>query len=221
MIRIDLHSHSFASPDGGISINEYEKLIKLDKLDYIAVTDHDTIQGALKIKESLDINISERIIIGQEITTSQGEIIGLFLKKRVTPHKSAQDTVREIKQQGGLVYIPHPFETVRKGVTKITLDSIKEFVDIVEVFNGRAVFQNKGPQATTWARLNSKPVCASSDAHGYKGASYCYSIINEKPNVDNLAELLIKPKLVTNHAPLYTLLYPKLNRLRGKLSLRN
>lgn len=221
MIRIDLHSHSFASPDGGIKIEEYDKALKEDKLDYIAITDHDTISGALKIKKMLDNNLANKIIVGQEITTKEGEIIGLYLTDKIKPHQSALETVKEIKKQNGIVYIPHPFETVRKGLTLKTINEIRDYVDIVEIFNGRAIFQNKGPEAIKWTKLNNVSGCASSDAHGFKGLGTCYTIINENLTKYNIINQLQKAKYKTDHPPLYTLLYPKLNRLRGKLGLRN
>ncbi len=212
-----MHSHSDKSPDGGIDLDEYLLLFTKDKLDYIAITDHDSISGAVKAQK----RIGERIIIGQEITTKQGEIIGLFINTKIKPGQDAFAAAKEVKEQGGLVYIPHPFETVRQGISKETLNGISDLVDIVEVFNGRAVFQNKGPEAATWAKLNNKVTCASSDAHGILGIGTCYTTISEPPTAANLVKQLRTAKLTTMHPPLYTLLYPKLNRLRGKLKLKN
>ena len=213
MISIDLHTHSVGSPDGSITVDDYRRMLSENTLQYIAITDHDTIEAACAIQSRLGQNI----IIGEEITTTEGEIIGLFLKERITPQQTALATAKAIKAQGGLVYIPHPFETVRKGITRTALDTISQLVDIVEVNNGRAVFQNKGPQAATWAKLNNKAVCASSDAHGAKGLGATYTQIAEAPTVKNLVEQLQNGRLATKRPPLSSLLYPKLNRVRGKL----
>src|SRR5690606_35884246 len=112
-----------------------------------AVTDHNTIAFA----QELNAKLGAQIVVGEEITAREGEIVGLFLTEKVKPGMSAADTARAIKQQGGLVYIPHPFETVRKGLPLTVLDAIAEDVDIIEIRNGRAVFQNKGKQAEAWA----------------------------------------------------------------------
>lgn len=213
MIKIDLHTHSEASPDGGIKPEQYANALENGGFDYIAVTDHDSINTALSLQESL----GDRIIIGEEISTTQGEIVGLYLTQPIAPGQSPIATTRAIKQQGGIVYIPHPFETVRSGLSEKALDSIVHDVDIVEVHNGRAVFQNCGPQAARWAKLNHKVIAASSDAHGAKGLGTTYTLVSEKPNKQNIIKALQKARYVTNRPPLRTLLYPKAHRLRKKL----
>lgn len=213
MLKIDLHTHSYASKDGGISEDQYISLIDNGVLDYIAITDHDTIEAALKLKKLL----GDHIIIGEEITTKDGEIIGLFLKNYVEPYMSVADTIKVIKQQGGLVYVPHPFETVRKGIKKHELDKLVDQVDIIEAFNGRALVQNKGPEALTWARLHKITVASSSDAHGIKGVGRTFSIITKKPTAKNLSSLLATAHHSTKKPPIHTLFYPKINRLKKKI----
>ncbi|MFO0887209.1 MAG: PHP domain-containing protein [Candidatus Saccharimonadales bacterium] len=213
MYKVDLHTHSIASKDGGLTPSQYRQFIEDDKLDYIAITDHNTIELAAELKSML----GEAIIVGEEIDSKDGEIIGLYLKKAVTPGMSATKTARAIKQQGGLIYIPHPFETVRHGISKATLEKIMDQIDIIEIYNGRAVFQNKGPEATTFARLNNIPCAASSDAHGEKGMASVYSQISHKPTKNNLPTLLRTAHYSMVRPPLKTLLYPKINRIRKKL----
>lgn len=210
MYKVDLHTHSIASRDGGITPAQYRQIVEDGLLDFVAITDHNKIEGALDIHKIL----GDRIIIGEEINAYEGEIIGLFLTEKVPRDMSALETAKAIKEQGGLVYIPHPFETVRRGIPKTTLEQIMDFVDIIEVFNGRAVFQNKGPEATTIARLNNKSGAASSDAHGVKGLTSTFSQIKEKPTVKNLTSQLQTAHLTMNRPPLKTLLYPKANRIK-------
>lgn len=213
MIKIDLHTHSALSPDGSLKEADYAQLLESKVLDCIAITDHDQIDFALEMHRKY----KDKIIVGQEVTTKQGEIIGLFLTARITPYTDILVAVKQIKEQGGLVYIPHPFETVRSGITKQALESIKANIDIIEAHNGRAIFQNKGPEAATWARLNNKPIASSSDAHGPTGIGSCHTSIKEMPTKDNLVEQLTMARLETKRPPLTSLLYPKLNRLRVKL----
>lgn len=212
MYKIDLHTHSTASPDGGITPEQYAQIIEDGLLDYVAITDHNTITGALEIKKQL----GRRIIVGEEIEAQEGEIIGLFIKESIPANLTALETVQYIKQQGGLVYIPHPFETVRKGISQDTLRQIMDFVDIIEAYNGRAVFQNKGPEATKVSRLNNIPVAASSDAHGVKGIGTAFSQVSTPPTSKNLPLQLATAKLAMRRPPLRTLLYPKLNRLTNR-----
>lgn len=213
MLRIDLHTHSQDSPDGSITSEQYVHIFENGILDYIAITDHDSIKFATNLQKSL----GDKIIVGEEITTSQGEIIGLFLNEVIRPGMSAADTVKAIKSQRGLVYIPHPFETVRKGISKQTLESIIDDVDIIETYNGRAFFQNKGPEAATMARISNIPGTASSDAHGMKGLGTAYANIEKEPTAANLPKQLQTAKLSMQRPPLKTLLYPKINRIKKGL----
>ncbi len=217
MIKIDLHTHSSASSDGGIKPQEYISLIENNILDYVAITDHNSIKLAQKLHKTL----GNHIIIGEEIMTREGEIIGLYLDARIAPGHGLLDTIQMIKNQGGLVYAPHPFETVRKGIQPGILDAYAENIDIVEVHNARALFQNRGPQAATWAKLHRKPMVASSDAHGVRGVGTTYTQIAEEPTVKNLVRLLKKAHFITNRPPLYTLLYPKIHRMRKKIGQKH
>lgn len=213
MHKIDLHTHSIASPDGGIRLEQYADILESGLLDYVAITDHDTIELAQSLHETL----GDKIIVGEEVTTMQGEVIGLFLTELVPKGLSISDTVKAIKAQDGLVYVPHPFETVRKGLDEFSLASIDAYIDILEVHNGRAVFQNRGPQAAVWAKLHGKAVCASSDAHGMKGIGTTYTAVSGIPTAVNLVGHLRQARMATGRPPLHTLLYPKANRLKKRL----
>src|SRR4051812_4619386 len=112
MFKIDLHTHSVESKDGGISFEQYAHALSTNRLDVIAITDHDTIDFATHAQTEL----GDRIIVGEEIMSTGGEIVGLYLKEAVKAGLSPLETVKQIREQGGLVYVPHPFETVRKGL---------------------------------------------------------------------------------------------------------
>lgn len=213
MYKIDLHTHSTASPDGGINVAQYKKALDSGVLNSIAITDHNRINVALQ----LHAEFGDRIIVGEEIMSVEGEIIGLFLNQPVQPGQSAKVTMDAIKSQGGLVYIPHPFETVRKGLHPAVLESLVEQIDIVEVCNGRAFVQNKSEQALIWAKFNRLPGAASSDAHGWRGLGRTYTSIPELPTVSTLPGLLTRGIPMTDRPSLRTLLYPKYHRLRKKI----
>lgn len=210
MFKVDLHTHSLASPDGSITAEQYREVLKT-KLDCIAITDHNRIDFALKMQKELG---NDKIIVGEEISTNQGEIIGLFLTELVDPNQDITVTIEKIKAQGSLVYIPHPFETVRSGISKETLEQIRDSVDIIEGANGRAFFQNFGPQAHSWARVRSIPSLASSDAHRAKALGKTYSQISELPTVDTLVELCKTARKFYARPSLADILAPKLNRLK-------
>src|SRR3954467_12292615 len=110
MFKVDLHTHSIASPDGSLGLEDYRRALAEKRLDYIAITDHNRIDFAAQIRATL----GEQIIIGEEITAVEGEVIGLFLREAVPAGLPLAETIQRITDQGGVVYIPHPFETVRK-----------------------------------------------------------------------------------------------------------
>ncbi len=210
--KVDLHTHSYGSPDGALRAAEYRRKLESGALDFIAITDHDRIDSALQIRGELD-KLGDRIIIGEEISTADGELIGLYLTDLVPAGLSAVETTQAIRGQGGLVYVPHPFETVRSGMPEAVLGSIAEDVDIVETYNGRAAFQDCGAAATAWAEAHDKPVAASSDAHGRIGWGRTYSELAEPPTRDNLARLLDGATYGRSRVGI-GILYPKLNRIR-------
>ena len=184
-------------------------------LDFIAVTDHNEVSFALK----LHAEIGGQIIVGEEIMTTQGEIIGLFLRERIAPQLSPEETIQKIRNQNGLVYIPHPFENVRSGLSENTLNRIAKDIDIVEVYNGRAYFGNKSKRAQAWAKEHRIPGAASSDAHGRVGWGKTYSNISAPATRIILVELLASAELSERLVGIRGTLYPTLNRIRKHPSL--
>ena len=213
--RVDLHTHSEGSPDGGLHLDDYRWALESGMLQCVAITDHNTIAFAIEAQKLL----GERIIVGEEISTKDGEIVGLYLTHDVKAGLTAAEACKTIKRQHGLVYVPHPFETVRSGVTVRTLDDIAPFVDIVEVHNGRAIFQNRGPAAQAWATRHKVAVAASSDAHGRRGWGRTFTTVGTMPTRDTLVELLqsANASRSTKTVGLLGALYPKRNRLRRRL----
>lgn len=215
MYKIDLHTHSYGSPDGGLKLKDYRYFLENKLLDFVAITDHNTTMAAQDIKRRLG-DLGEHIIVGEEVMTTEGEIIGLYLSEEISGNCTPPEAMAAILSQGGLVYIPHPFETLRSGVGPELLAAIAHDVDIVETYNGRAVFQNRSRAARQWALEHDKPAAASSDAHGRFGWGRTYSVIAEAPTRDNLPTQL--------HDAAYSarsvgtgILYPKFNRLTKRL----
>ena len=212
--KIDLHTHSIISPDGGISISEYEKLLTKGILDCIAVTDHNQITLAKQLQKQF----GNKIIVGEEIATLNGEIIGLFLKEGIPPGLDAKETANAIHKQGGIVYIPHPFETLRQGIQREILETMKDEIDIIESFNGRGKCRGKHAESVLFAEKYTIPQAASSDAHGYFGIGKTFSIIDEMPTEKTITNLLLRAKRNSEFAPFWTFLYPSINRLKKKLT---
>lgn len=210
MYKVDLHTHSEASPDGGITKAQYIHAVKSGLLDCIAITDHNRLDFAADLYNEL----GEHIIVGEEIMTTAGEIIGLFLVKHISNGLSPQATIRAIKDQDGLVYIPHPFESVRHGLHPRILEDIIGFIDIFEVYNGRAFIQDHSKQAVVFAKMNHLVKAASSDAHGVLGLGRTYTAMPRIPNRQNILQELKEASLIAVRPTLRSLLYPKYHRTR-------
>lgn len=214
MFKVDLHTHSMASADGGITATQYAHLLATGVLDVVAVTDHNRIDFALKLQGEL----GDKVIVGEEIMTTAGEIIGLYLTEVIEPGLSPFETVKRIKDQGGIVYIPHPFETVRKGVKAETLEELLDVIDILEVVNGRAFLQNRHVKSALFAKLHQLHSAASSDAHGIRGIGRTYTRTKAIPSQETLLDLIAGGTCITSRPSTRSLLYPKYHRLRKKLT---
>ncbi len=162
MIRADLHIHTCYSIDCFTSLEEIVERCLNIGIDCLAVADHNTIEGALKLSEMAPF----KVIVAEEVQTPAGEIMGLFLSERVPPGLSPQETISLIRSQGGLVAIPHPFGRSLFGKDNtLTSAEILSQVDIIETFNSRTPFSSSIARARELAVEHGKPASAGSDAH--------------------------------------------------------
>lgn len=159
--RLDLHIHTRSSHD---CLSEYADVISTARergLDRIAVTDHDEIEGALRMREAAP----DLVIVGEEVKTAEGvDVTGLFISEKIPAGTPAIEAARRIREQGGYVYIPHPFAG-GKGVGPHVLERLAPWIDVVEVFNARVHRQALNARARRWASERGLPGGAGSDAH--------------------------------------------------------
>ena len=161
-LRTDLHTHTGFSPDSGTELEDFVARCVKTGLNCIAITDHNTIQGALQAQAMAPF----RVIVGEEIKSAGGEIIGLFLKEAIPRDLPPLETVRRIKEQGGLVSIPHPFDHFRRSViSKEALYEVLPHADIIEAFNARNTLQGDNRKAEELAREHDILTTAVSDSH--------------------------------------------------------
>src|SRR5919199_6913408 len=133
-MKVELHSHTHHSHDCLLTDEAIIAVCQRRGIGALAVTDHNQIAGAFELQSRAPFPV----IIGEEIFTAQGEIIGLFLREFIPRDLPVQETIARIKAQGGLVYVPHPFDSFRKGaIGRETLDAIRADVDLLEVLNAR------------------------------------------------------------------------------------
>jgi predicted metal-dependent phosphoesterase TrpH len=159
--RVDLHLHTEYSPDSLSSLEAVLRRARGAGLTHLAVTDHNTIAGALRLKEISSLPV----IVGEEIMTARGELIGLFLSEPVAPGLPLGQTADLIHQQGGLVYVPHPMDPFRRGVGAEGIRELGQAVDVIEVFNARCVRASSNLMAEEAAAGLPAAHAAASDAH--------------------------------------------------------
>lgn len=165
MMRIDLHCHSEASADCRTRLNEIPRCCQELGIGVQAITDHNEVWGAQLLRE-INPNPSITFIVGEEVSSRDGEIIGLFLQEKVPAGLSAEETVAAIKNQGGLVLIPHGFDPLKRfHIRPEALERIAEQVDIVETFNAHISRPHWNRRALEWAEQHGKLKSAGSDAH--------------------------------------------------------
>lgn len=166
-MRIDLHCHSEASADSISPLEEIPDRCVERGIQIQAITDHNCIWGAEELQKIIQgREIPLTIIVGEEISTSEGELIGLFLTKKIEAGLSPEETVAEIKQQGGLVLLPHGFDPLKRWHLKIEArKKITSSIDIVETFNSRISRPHWNRAAMEWAKERNVAMSAGSDAH--------------------------------------------------------
>ena len=162
-VRVDLHSHTMWSGDSTTTPDEVEQAVRESGLDVLCITDHHAIRGAEELAERLRC----RVVVGEEMRTHAGEIIGLFLTERIPFGLSARDTAKAIRDQGGVVYVPHPFDPMRRNISRAALDDLVEagLVDALEVFNAKTSLGHLNDEALAYADVHGLAAGAGSDAH--------------------------------------------------------
>ncbi len=148
---VDLHCHTSASFDCLASPESVVRAAASRGLTHLAITDHDRIDGALRARDAAPDGLT--IIVGEEVKTADGDLIALFLERVVAPGRPARETIDEVRAQGGLVGIPHPFDKYRGSMLKDPrLEAIGQLVDWVEAHNARVVGGDGNERAAAFAR---------------------------------------------------------------------
>jgi len=167
LIDVDLHMHTDHSSDCATPVEVLLAEAKTRGLGAIAVTDHNEISGALEAKAKAS---GVKVIVGEEVKTAeQGEVIGLFITEKIPRGMTLQDTIAEIRRQGGIVYVPHPFDRMHSVPDYEHLLAVIDDVDAIEVFNPRIAISEFNEEAVRFAAKYRIPGGAGSDAHVPQG----------------------------------------------------
>jgi predicted metal-dependent phosphoesterase TrpH len=171
-MKIDLHCHTEASADCSTPLELFPARCRERGVWVQAITDHDQIWGAQKLQEMVEEEKLKKagfpltIIVGEEVSTIYGEIIGLFLKEKIPAGMSPKETVEAIKEQDGLVLLPHGFDPLKRWrLQPAALEMIEDEIDIVETFNARISQLRWNQAAVEWSKVHKRPMSAGSDAH--------------------------------------------------------
>jgi predicted metal-dependent phosphoesterase TrpH len=192
LIKADLHIHTCYSIDCLSPLEQIvERCLEIG-INCIAVADHNTIAGALKLREIAPF----KVIVAEEILTPVGEIMGLFLSEAVPPGLSPQETISRIRSQGGLVAIPHPFgRSLPWNPNPLTSAEVLSQVDIIETFNSRTPFSSSIARAQKLAEEQGKAASAGSDAHTLSEIGRAYVEMPEFDGPDDFLNSLAQGKI--------------------------
>ncbi|MGB7788351.1 CehA/McbA family metallohydrolase [Methanoregula sp.] len=184
MLTCDLHVHTSYSKDGESSVEEILRAAETAGLDVIAITDHDTVDGA---KKALTLPSPVLVIPGIEVSTKQGHLLVLGVTEVIPAGLDVVETVNIARRMGGLLILPHPYHVWRHGVARRKKSGMS-VVDAVESFNSRYIVGSANKKAARIARRLGKPCVGGSDAHNAKFVGFGRTYIDAERNIPAILE---------------------------------
>lgn len=215
MWKVDLHSHTIYSKD---CLTRPEAAIARARslgLDKLAITEHDNLAGALRAKELAP----DLIIVGEEIKTTHGELIAYYVKEEVPPGLSPQETIRRLREQGAVVAIPHPLDSLRNSAMGMAnVMEVIDQVDAIEVRNARCVRPQDNLAALKLAQEHGLLVTAGSDAHIPFELGYCYVEMPEfEDDAESFMDALQSAKPMGKESPFWPHLFSTWAKWRKRI----
>jgi hypothetical protein len=202
LIDVDLHMHTDHSHDCATPVEVLLATARAQGLGAIAVTDHNEISGAHAAREQAQA-AGVKVIVGEEVKTGhQGEVIGLFIEEKIPRGLTLEETVREIKRQGGLVYVPHPFDRMHSVPDYEHLLPILEDIDVLEVFNPRVAISAFNEEASRFASKYRITAGAGSDSHVPQGLGSARIRMRDFDGPEEFMQSLLDAEIVTRPSSL-------------------
>lgn len=162
MLRTEFHCHTCYSSDSLTGLEELLQTAQAKGIDRLVITDHNTIAGARKA-QAID---PQRVIVGEEIKTTQGELLAAFVQEEIPRGLTPLETIELLRQQGAFISVSHPFDVMRSGHWELAaLEEIAPRVDAIEVFNARCLWPGFNRKAAAFAQAHGLPGTVGSDAH--------------------------------------------------------
>jgi predicted metal-dependent phosphoesterase TrpH/glycosyltransferase involved in cell wall biosynthesis len=201
LIDVDLHMHTDHSYDCATPVEVLLAEARAKGLGAIAVTEHNEISGALEAAAKAK---GIKVIVGEEVkTASQGEVIGLFINEKIPRGLTLQETIAEIKRQGGLVYVPHPFDRMHSVPDYKHLLDVIEDIDLIEIFNPRVAIAEFNEEAVRFAAKYRMIAGAGSDAHVPQGLGSVRIRMHDFDGPEQFLESLRTADIIRNPASLF------------------
>jgi hypothetical protein len=199
-IHCDLHMHTDHSPDCATPVPLLLETARERGLGAIAVTDHNEVTGALEARELADGMDGFQVIVAEEVKTAeQGEVIGLFIEEKIPRGMSMAETIAEIRRQGGLVYVPHPFDRLHSVPDYEHLLDVVDEIDILEVFNPRIAFSAFNEEAERFAAKYRIVPGAGSDSHVPQGLGSVRIRVSEFEGPEEFLEAMRDADIIHKH----------------------
>jgi predicted metal-dependent phosphoesterase TrpH len=186
------------SGDSTTTEEELADVIVASGIDVLCITDHNAIKGAVELSGRLPC----RVVVGEELRTHAGELIGLFLTEHVPFGVAPDEAARRIREQGGLVYVPHPFDPMRRNLAPEALESLTAagLVDALEVFNAKTSLAHLNERAAAFAAEHGLPAGAGSDAHVPEALGAAYVEMPDFKGPEDFLAQLPRGRVVGHHA---------------------
>jgi predicted metal-dependent phosphoesterase TrpH len=194
----DFHIHTRFSRDSRLGEVDFIARAVERGLTHVAITNHNNVEGAIAVRDKVaEMGLSDRltVILGEEVSTADGELVGLFLERTIPRGLSANETADEIHQQGGLVSVPHPFDPFRAShIREGPLGSLAEAgkIDMVEVFNCRVTLQRHNQAAAELAARYGIPGIAASDSHSGLEVAMAFNAMPAFESAEELRSSLLE-----------------------------
>ena len=197
MLKADFHIHTTFSMDCNMSLEKIISRCLETGINCIAISDHGTAEGALKMQNLAPFPV----IVAEEILTHHGEIIGMFLEESIPSGLSIEQTISHIRAQDGLVCLPHPFDTLRGiRLDSKRLEELAGQIDIIEVFNARSPLRRSSAKARAFAGKHGIAGTAGSDAHTLNEIGSTYVEMPEFNDRDDFLQALRQGKVLGHRA---------------------
>jgi predicted metal-dependent phosphoesterase TrpH len=214
LLKADLHIHTRYSMDCQTPLDKIVEKCKELEINCIAIADHGTVEGALEMQKIAPF----KVIVAEEILTTDGEIMGMFLKETIPSGITPREAIKRIREQDGLVNIPHPFEPVRGSALKDkTIHDIVEDIDLMEIMNSRSPLPISNNRARAFAAKHGLPGSAGSDAHTVNEIGHSYLDMPDFNDKNEFLEALKQGKIHGKRSGIFVHFYSTWASLKDKL----